>query len=168
MKGPAIHLSIAVIALLAALGAYALGFMLVTDAKGKATELAAAIAAKEAEQARGASARSRVAEVASDEEFLASRLVAEADIVAFLETLESAGDPYGATVKVASVADDAGEERLSLALSIEGSFEGVMKTLGAIEHGRYALAPKDVSLVEGGEAWTLTGSFTALTRADTP
>lgn len=170
MKGPAVHLSIAVIALLAAIGAYAFGFTLVTGAKQKATELATAIVAKEAEQARGASARTRLAEVASDEEFLAERLVADAGIVSFLETLESAGDPYGAAVKVASVAGDSAdsEGRITLSLSIQGSFDGVMKTLGAIEYGRYAIAPKDVSLIGEGESWALTGSFIALTRTETP
>ncbi len=170
MKAHVIHLVISLVALAAAVGAYAFGFMLVSDQKQEAANLVTAIAAKEAEQARGASARSRLAEVASDEEFLASRFVADAEIVSFLEGLESTGDAFGATVKVASVSGDApaAESRITLSLSIQGSFPAIMKTLGAIEHGRYALAPRDVSLAGEGEVWNLTGSFVALTRKDTP
>lgn len=169
MKAPAIQLAVSVIALIVAAGAYAFGYFLVSGQKQEAAGLAAAIVAKEAEQARGASARTRLAEVAADEEFLASRFVADADIVSFLEELEGAGDAYGATVNVASVEGGAAHEgRISLSLSIHGSFDGVMRTLGAIEYGRYAVAPRDVSVSGEGESWTLTGSFVALTRLSTP
>lgn len=164
MKGPAVHLGISVLVLAAAAGAYAFGYLQVTNAKQEAANLASAIAAREAEQERGASARSRLAEVAADEEFLASRLVADADIVAFLEGLEGAGDEFGAIVKVASVSGDsaAADGRITLALSIEGSFAAVMKTLGVIEYGPYALSPRDVSISGAGDSWVLTGSFIAL------
>ncbi len=165
MKAPLIQLTIAILALIAAAGGYVLGFGLVSSAKEEATTLASDIAAKEVVQARGASARTRLAEVVSDEEFLAGHFVASADIVSFLEGLEGAGDAFGATVKVASVtgATPTEEGRIALALSIEGSFDAVMKTLGVIEHGRYAMTARDLSLSGVDGLWILTGSFVAMT-----
>ena len=165
MKASLIQLTIAILALILAAGGYVFGFGLMSAAKEQAATLAADIAAKEAAQARGAGARSRLAEVTSDEAFLAGHFVAAADIVSFLEGFEGAGDEFGATVKVASVtgATPTEEGRIVLSFSIEGPFEGVMKTLGVIEHGRYAMTARDLSLSGADGAWVLTGSFIALT-----
>ncbi len=166
-----IHLGIAALVLVLAAGGYALGFHMVSEAKAEATTLAGEIAAKEAAQARGAGARARLLEVASDETFLASHFVATADIVSFLEDLEGAGDAFGAVVSVASVSGDEANQggRITLSLSIRGSFDAVMRTLGVLEHGRYVLSSRDLVWSGGAEGeWAVTGTFVAETKTTTP
>ncbi|HRH24319.1 MAG TPA: hypothetical protein PK109_01890 [Candidatus Paceibacterota bacterium] len=162
MKPPIIHLGIAALLAILAIGGYVLWYGHVQALDAEAATLAGEIAVKDADRVRSVSARSAEAELALQEAFIASHLVATADIVVFLEQLEKTGRDFGATLQVASVTggEPATDGRISLSLSITGPFNSVMRTLGAIETGPYAGMVQDLSLNGSAEGeWTATGVF---------
>ena len=63
-------------------------------------------------------------------------------MVAFIDTLEGRGRSLGATVNVLSVSTggDSAHPTLELTLSIKGSFDAVMRTVGSIEYAPYAIS----------------------------
>ena len=161
-RTPLIHLVLALILCIALAGAYAFWFIAVGRADVQSKELVTQIREKEAQRERTAEARAALTELASEEAFVRARFVQKEDIVSFLEELEDAGVPFGAQVAVASVTDGTAtsEGRIVVALSIEGSFEAVMHTLGVIEHGPYAIATQNLTLNSTGEGtWTAVGAF---------
>lgn len=169
MNTSLIQLIVAALLTLGAAGAYAGGYWLVEHARAEAVTLAGQIAEKEAQSARSSSARTALAELSDKEAFVAAHLVATTDIVSFLERLEAAGKEFGATVSVASVQDSSAKDgTIVLSLSIEGSFDAVMRTLGAIEHGPFANAAKSVTLNSDGLGWRAVGSFVMGTLTPTP
>ncbi len=162
MKPAALQLVVAVIVAILAIAGYAFWYGQVKALDAEAAGLVTEIAAKDVERTRSASARSAEADLASQESFIASKLVATADIVTFLEGLEATGRTYGATLRVASVTggDNSPDGRISLSLSIVGSFDAVMRTIGAIESGPFASMVQDLSLdTSDGETWSATGIF---------
>lgn len=170
MKPAALQLAIMSVVALLAIAGYVLWYEQVTALDAEAAGLVTEIAAKDAERTRSASARSAEADLAAQEAFVASHLVATGDIVAFLEGLEATGRAYGATLRVASVTggENSPEGRISLSLSIAGSFDAVMRTVGAIESGPYAGMVQDLSLdTPDGETWSATGIF-IIGTASTP
>lgn len=99
----------------------------------------------------------------ADEALLASYFVRGEDIVPFLEYVERSGAPYSTLVNVASVSDMHESGTIALAVEIEGSFTGILKTLSALEYGKYALSAKSTTLEKGADGgWKLRGNFTAL------
>lgn len=175
-RRPLIHLAAAGALAAAALGAYAAWFLALQAADARADELAAEIARIEREDAAIASATDVAAALAADEAALASYFVSRDGIVQFLEELERAGDEAGSLVEVASVAPGTGaaKDRVTLALRITGSFEGVMRTLGAFEYGprdmRIESLALDSSREEEGSTWTAAAIFVAglLPEAEAP
>lgn len=168
MKAPLIQLAAALLLALAAIGGYVLWYGYVQGLETQAAALAADVAARDADRAQAASARSAEADVAAKEGFVASHLVETSDIVSFLESLEDTGKSFGADVQVASVSDEAAEAAgtISLSLSVTGPFDAVMRTLGAIEEGPYAAAANDLSLdTSNGQDWTAAGVFVIGTSA---
>lgn len=166
MKPSALHLAIACLFALGTLGGYVFWYGYVQQLDADSATLAEEIAAKDLERARTASARSAEADVVAQETFVKSHLVATADIVSFLEQLERTGKSLGATVHVASVSDQAksSDGTISLSLSVTGSFDTVMRTLGAIEEGPYAIMANDISLdTADGSSWSATGVFVVAT-----
>ncbi len=168
MKPALIQLIVALVVLLLLGGGYVFWYDHVQALDARAGALGAEIASKDAERSRSASARSGEAELAAQEAFVASHLVATADIVSFLERLEKTGRGFGAEVHVASVSDTvkASDGRISLSLSVAGPFDAVMRTIGAIEQGPYAMSVQDLSLdTADGSSWSATGVFVAAIAA---
>lgn len=124
---------------------------------------AAAIRAELAEQGTGAT-RLAEQELARNETQIYSRFVNEADIVTYLEELESTGDVLGAVVDVDSVEEPQGAEaadHIVLTLIVRGSFDSVVRTLGAIEHQPYdtRLTTLTLDSPEGERGWAATATF---------
>ena len=95
-----------------------------------------------------------------------SYLVRQEEIVPFLDQLERTGASLGSVVTVASVSEEQGTERdrILLSLSIAGSFDSVVRTLGAIEYGPYDSAVSSMTLdtvadTEAQGRWTATATF---------
>lgn len=93
-------------------------------------------------------ARAALAEIAGDEAKVRAYFVSEADVVSFINALESLGLPQKATVSVDSVATGKSGTRpaLLLALSVKGTFDAVMRTVGAIEYAPYDIMVSTLSV----------------------
>jgi hypothetical protein len=75
--------------------------------------------------------------------------------VQFINDIESRGSKLGATVSVSSVSagDSSAHASLSLALSVSGSFDAVMRTMGAIEFAPYDIRVENLSLNQADKTW---------------
>ncbi len=89
------------------------------------------------------------ARLASDEAMMAQFFVSEDNIPAFINVLEARVRAQGATISIASVAKNGSgpETALALAVTVTGTFEQVMQTVGAIEHLPYATKLTAVNVV---------------------
>jgi hypothetical protein len=140
MSKPLIHLVIAGVLLVAALGAYIGWYLVVSAAKNDAATATASVAAIEKQDAAVAAAKDELALVVADEEAVRAYVLAPEDIVGFLEGLEATGKSLGSVVEVASVDPDP-NGTITVAIHLSGPFGAVMRTLGAIEY-----APRDIRL----------------------
>jgi hypothetical protein len=145
------HLGVAILFAVVSILAYAWWQNTVAQTLTEATEVTAKAKAIEQELSEITHAKQEVASLEENEEFVRARFLPLEDIVLFLEELEETGQKYGATVSVVSVGDGKTGNRVSVALSAQGSFNAVMKTIGAIEYGSYASAVKSLALDGGGE-----------------
>lgn len=168
------HFIIALVFALAAAAGYVLWFLAFSAARDNARAAADEAGRIEREDAAIASAKETIASLESDEAALRAYFLSEADIVPFLEELERLGDALQSRVEVASVTE-LGEttERLSLALRIEGSFEAVMRTLGAIEYGSRdmrIISTTLEALQEENESflWVATATFSVASITESP
>ena len=165
MKSARIELIIAALLALAAIGGYAFWYMSVSAKEAEVASLSEQVAAKEASGARSAEARGEAAGLMEQAAYVSSRILLPADAVSFLESLEKTGKSYGAAVKVASV-DDSKKSAgtITISLSINGSFDAVERTLGALEHGTPAATAKSMTFTSQGEGtWSAVGTLTVLT-----
>lgn len=167
-----IQFSLAVAVLVGVLAAYGAWYVVVGQASATSAALATEIETKTQESARVASAREALATLATDEASIQAYFIRQEDIVSFLERLESSGSSLGSVVEVVSVGAESEGERphIRLSLKITGSFDAVMRTLGAIEYGPYDSAVTSVTLdtlpAENGPSgrWTAAATLTLGTR----
>ena len=146
------------------LGTYALWFFKIQDMKIKVESLATEIAAKTNEYANVSKTLSVLQNVVAQETEVNTHLVPTNSIVAFLESIENLGEVFGTLVTVVSVSDPSPQGEITLALSIKGSFDAVMHTLGLIEHSQFASATKTLTLDTTGEGeWTAAVTGIVLT-----
>lgn len=131
----------------------------ITRVRSESATLAADITTAFSEHEQGARVRSLETELAESEAFIAAHIVKDADIVSFLGYVEGTGRPAGALVEVASVSDIDAEGRILVSLTITGNFDALMRTLGMLEHGPYALSVKSATMEAREEGWALNGTF---------
>lgn len=171
-----IPLIFAAAVLVASVVLYAGGYYLLNSLMQKSGELATEVAAKNQELENATRAHAALATVASQEGSLDQYLVSKQDIVPFLESLQSVGRPLGSSVNVLSVTDakDKTRARIQLQLAVTGSFDSVMRTLGAIEYGPYdgvitnlsiSTAVGDAVRIASGTAWTALATYSVGVRA---
>ncbi len=143
----------------------------------QATQLAGEIKAKSDDSARAEQAKEELAALGTDQSAVQQYFVSTNDVVPFLEQLQSTGSFLGSNVQIASVSATPGTPygELSLSLSIAGSFNSVMRTLGSIEYGPYDTAINTLTLdappsTTGTAAtqWVANGVFTVGTEVETP
>jgi hypothetical protein len=106
--------------------------------------------------ARIASARAALAQIAGDEAAVQAYFVPQTNVVPFIDDLQTRGQSLGTVIAVQSVSANAQATHpsLSLELTVSGSFDAVLRTLGAIEYAPYDLSITGLSLVQGGpKAW---------------
>ncbi len=164
MKTPAVsHLVLSLIVALALVAGYAYWFMQVRLLEGKAEALTLDIAVKTEEYSRASGTKDTLAGIVAEEAEVRAHFVPTESIVAFLEGVEALGNQFGTTVTVVSVTDPAPDGRITLSLSISGSFSAVMRTLGLIEYSQYASATRSLTLDTGGDGvWTAAASVVVL------
>lgn len=168
-KTPLIHFVVAVGVLALAAGGYGLWYATVSSVSAEATSLELQVDEKSRTATRLIAAKAALSSLEADEASLRRYFVSTEDIVPFLSGLERTGRELGAEVEVASVGNDPSSverKRLVVALKISGSFEAVMRTLGAIEYGPYDSRATSVTLdtplspAEGErKQWEATATF---------
>lgn len=161
MKNSAlIHLGIAILVAILAVIAYVWWQEQVLQAVSAARTLAEEASSVSGTQAETLRSKTELSTLTADEAFVEERFLPPSGIVEFLEGLEETGRSYEAEVSVVSVSDVLDGDRIAIALSVEGSFDAVMRTLGTLEYGPRAVTVETVTLDTSGEgAWTLAGRF---------
>jgi hypothetical protein len=163
-RTPLIHLIAAGLFLLAAIAAYAFWYRHVNALSSEAAELSAQLQTLGDAGGRASSVRRDLEEVGRQEADVYRRFVGTDTIVTYLEAVEATGRGLGAKVTVVSVADAparAGHPpELQMAFQITGSFDAVMRTLGAIEYQAYDTTLSNVTLdTPTGDNWTAAANF---------
>lgn len=176
MKSPFVHLIFALLVCVSALIGYGVWYSALSAKSATVAALQSQIDAKTAAVSRMATARAAFAEIAGDEAVVHGYFVPETGVVAFIDRLEERGRSLGATVSVLSVSTSGTPKlpTLTLALSVKGTFDAVMRTVGAIEYAPYDISVS--SLAAGQDAkdsWhadltVLVGSVSASSATSTP
>lgn len=150
--------------LVGAVGAYTFFFMQVQNLQEDILATHAQVEEARQLEARTVRAQEETEQLTRDEGDILSRMVRTDDIVPFLSYVESRGQEYGVLVEVVSVSDASTDGVVTLAVTLEGSFAGVVKTLGTLEYGAYALTTRSATF-EAGEngTWQARISMNALT-----
>jgi len=147
------------------------------EAKSAAVaELKDEVTTKNENAGRIASARASLAELSGSEEIIQGYFVPETGVVAFINNLEAQGRRQGTTVSVLSVSTSATEKppTLVFSLTISGSFDAVMRTVGVIEYAPYDLSISALAITHDGKSsWRadltiLVGSAPASVATTTP
>lgn len=154
MKSPLTHFLIAAVITGAALSGYAGWYATVSNESGRVADLQARITAATASVTRMASVHTAFAEIAGDEATIEGYFVPETGVVSFINGLETLGNAQHATVSVLSVSTGpaAGQPTLLITLSIKGTFDAVMRTVGAIEYVPYDVSFSTLSIAKDSDA----------------
>jgi len=150
MKTPFMHLILSGIICVAVLVGYSMWYAVITAQSAAVTSLQNQINAKTETVNRANTTRVALAEIASDEIAVQSYFVPESGVVTFIDSLEAQGRSFGAALNVLSVSTEGttAQPMLVLSLSIKGTFDAVMRTLGAIEYAPYAISVTTLSVVQ--------------------
>lgn len=171
-----IRIGIALGALVTAATAYAVWRGAVMDASAVAASLATQITVDGARSARVIAAKTALASLAHDEVSVSRYFVSNATLVPFLESLQSAASALGAQMTITSVSADTENARQGLTVhgSLSGSFDAVMRAVGAIEYAPYYVSVDQLSLSNTASAdtahaaaWNALFTLTVGTRSAT-
>ena len=180
MKSSFLHFIIAVIIGGAVLAGYGAWYKVVTNESTSVANLQSQISAKTKAANNAASARATIAEIASSENALQGYFVPQTGVVGFINGLEAQGQALGTTVSVLSVSAGTGKQpTFMLSLTIEGTFDTVMRTVGVIEYAPYDISLSQFSLNQDAKnSWhanlglivgsTVDGSTDSETATSTP
>ncbi|KND51564.1 MAG: hypothetical protein AB202_03280 [Parcubacteria bacterium C7867-007] len=155
MKKPLTHLIVSLVLLIVAIGAYGVWFVVVDTESAKARALSAEIKTKSQDALRIAEAKEALAALAMNESAVNSHFISPNDVVPFLGGLGATGAALGSKVEVVSVGADnatAGQGHLNLSLRITGSFNAVLRTLGALEYAPYDISLTNLSFDTSGDS----------------
>jgi len=106
---------------------------------------------------RVALARTTLAEISGNESAVQSYFIHETGVVSFIDDLESRARKQSANMKVLSVSvgDSVKRPTMILTTTISGTFESVMRTIGAVEYAPYSVSISRLSIVnEEKNKWT--------------
>lgn len=150
MKTPLHHLIVASAVCASSVVGYGVWYAAISAKSTAVADLQNKIDTKTETVSRIAATRATLAEVASDEGVVRNYFVPEANVVAFIDSLESRGRTLGATVGVTSVSKGgtAAQPVLAFALTVSGTFDAVMRTVGAIEFAPYGLSLSSLSVAQ--------------------
>lgn len=157
MRTPIIHAVIALALGVSAVVAYGMWYAVVKAKSAVVADLQSQIDAKRESAMRISAARAALSEIAGDEAVVQDYFVPETGVVAFIDSLEARGRSGNATVSVLSVSKDAavkGRSAFTFSISITGTFDAVMRTVGTIEYAPYAVSLTSLSLGQGeADVW---------------
>ena len=177
MKSPIMHILGAVLVCVASLAGYAQWYGVISEKSAAVAALQNQIDAKTETMGRISAARASLAGILGDEAAIQNYFVSETGVVAFIGVLEAEGKAQGAKVSVLSVSATGSSSRPSLTflLSVKGTFDAVLRAIGAIEYAPYAVSLSMLSVrrdTEGG-GWQaslklVANSISAGTATSTP
>ncbi|OGG48756.1 hypothetical protein A3G63_02270 [Candidatus Kaiserbacteria bacterium RIFCSPLOWO2_12_FULL_52_8] len=153
MKSPIVHLGFALLLCIVVLVGYRFWYSAIIAKNASVANLESNIALKNAAAERISIARTTLAELAVDEARVQKHFAQEANVVSFIGDLEGRGRTLGTTVTVSSVSMSGTGARaaLNFALSINGTFDAVMRTVGAIEYAPYNISIPTLTFSEQAE-----------------
>ncbi|MEK7554101.1 MAG: hypothetical protein AAB517_01905 [Patescibacteria group bacterium] len=143
MKTTLLHILVACSVSVAVFVGQGFWYSVVAEKSSAVAYLQGQINARSEAAGRIASSRAELAKIADDEITVRSYFVSENDIVVFIDGLQARGLSQGTIVKVLSVSAGGTNARptLTLAVTVTGAFDAVMRTVGSIEY-----APYDISI----------------------
>lgn len=172
MRTPFVQLALAFAVCAAATAGYWFWYGVVAAKSVSVTALQGRIDANMDAASRRAAARAALADMAGDETVVRDYFVSETGIVAFIDGLEALGRAVGnTTVSVLSVSTGGTGERpaFKFSLLVKGTFDGVMRTVGAIEYAPYAISVSSFSVAKNDKNdWQANLVFLAGSATSTP
>jgi len=173
---PYLHFVVWSLIALGTLAGFGYWYTVIADKSLSVATLQNQIDAKTAAIGRITSTRATLAELAGDEAIVQGYFVPETGVVPFIASLEARARAQGATLKVLSVATGGNPKQptLVVTLAVDGAFDPVLRTIGAIEYAPYALSLSKLTLGENGKkVWhasleIVVGSVSAHTASTTP
>ena len=148
MKPTLTQAGIAIVILGCTLALYGFSYAAISAKSAEVAGLENLITTKMETAKRIASARAALVEIAGEEAGIRNYFVSGDSVVAFIDNLEARGRAQRTSVTVLSVstASDDAHPTLAMTLAIEGTFDAVMRTIGAIEYAPYDLRVTTVAL----------------------
>ncbi|MEK7604398.1 MAG: hypothetical protein AAB442_01200 [Patescibacteria group bacterium] len=176
MRPPLTNAVLTLLLFLAVGTGYHFWYGAIEDKSASVAELERLIVSSTETEARIAAARASLAGVAGAEGNVQDYFVTDSRVVSFINALESRGTTLGTTVKVLSVAKGTtgGRPMFTFSLAINGTFDAVMRTVGAIENAPYAVMVTNFGIrhqeqTQWGADLTLSvGSTASITATSTP
>jgi len=176
MKSPFFHILLACSLCIAAIAGYGYWYTVIGDKSTAVANLESQIVAKNKTADHIASVRASLAEIADDEAIMQNYFVPETGVVAFITNLEGQGHTQGTAVNVNSVSMSSvgAQPTLTFSVTIKGTFDAVMRTVGAIEYSPYDLSISTFSFGHDDKnSWIanlglVVGSVSASSTARTP
>lgn len=171
MSRSLIHLLIAFGILAAVGGLYAFWYYQVEKEAKESATLLAQIQANVQSAVIASETGDALVALAADEAAIDGYRIKLADIVTFLERIEGTGRSLGSAVEVVAVADKPGPDgRIELTVRIIGSFDTVLRSLGAIEYGPYDSRVTNLTFdtPSDGGAWTAVATMSVAVDAAAP
>jgi hypothetical protein len=158
MKSTLLHLIVWLLICAATLAGYGYWYHMVASESTTVADLQNQITAKAEASTRVAAARAALADIAGDESLVQSYFVADTAVVPFIDDLESRATAQSADMKVLSVSTSGTAKQSSLVLlltlSIDGTFDAVMRTIGSVEYSPYDLSLSKLAVTKSGKnAW---------------
>lgn len=150
MKSTLSQLVVAVGISIVAIIGYGIWNTILSAKSAEVASLESDIRTKTEKANRLAATRTMLADIAGDEAAIQGYFIPETGVVAFIDSLESHGRTLGGAVSVSSVSVDNTPTLplLTLSLTIKGTFESVMRTLGAIEYAPYTLVVSELAIIQ--------------------
>lgn len=151
MKTPFLHILIACSVLVAVFVGQGFWYSIIAKKSSDVAVLQSQINEKNEAASRVASSRAELAKIADDEVTVRSYFVSENDVVSFIDGLQAHSLSQGTVVKVLSVSAGSTNARptLSLAVTVTGAFDAVMRTVGSIEYAPYDISISKLSVMKG-------------------
>lgn len=148
MKPPLTHLFGALVLCVVSLIGYGVWYAALAAESASVADMQSKIDAKTATADRAAAVRASLAEISGDEAAVQGYFVPETGIVAFIDSLEAYGRSQKAAVNVLSVSSNTAlaHPAFVLALTVQGPFDAVMRTVGSMEYAPYDLSLTGLSL----------------------
>ncbi len=163
MKKPLFQIIFAAVLLVLVIAAYGIWFVMVDSENAKARSLSQEIETKSQDASRIAEAKAALAALAVNEESVSTHFVSANEVVPFLGGIEATGAALKSKVNVVSVGAapaEAGQGHLNLSVQITGTFDSVLRTLGALEYAPYDIHITNLTLdTSGPGAWSAAASF---------